>query len=213
MSEDKRFRKTPRQERSRSTVEAILEASARVIGAEGPANATTQQIAHLAGVSIGSLYQYFPGKEALFGALIERAIDDDLEAIRKAVDASSALSFVEGARLVLSRVLDLPMKRPRLYAWMIRYLPELGLLPASQRAVRESARETRRFLEIHKGALPPADLDAMALIVVGAVRGALEAVARERPELLENESFLDYMADLALGLLDRTAARAAGAKS
>ena len=213
MSGDKRFRKTPRQERSRSTVEALLEATARAIGAEGSANATTQQIAHIAGVSIGSLYQYFPGKEALFGALIERAIEEDLEAIRKAVDASRGLPFAEGARLVLARVLDLPMKRPRLYAWMIRYLPELGLLPSIQRAVRDGARETRRFLEIHKGDLPPADLDAMALLTVGAVRGALEAVARERPELLEEERLLDHMADLTLGLLDRTAARAAGAKS
>jgi len=62
-------RKPPRQERSRETVRAILEAAARVFEEQGVAGATTDRIAERAGVSIGSLYQYFPSKEAILATL------------------------------------------------------------------------------------------------------------------------------------------------
>jgi AcrR family transcriptional regulator len=62
-------RKQPRQERSRETVRAILEAAARVFAERGSEGATTDAIAARAGVSIGSLYQYFPSKQALLATL------------------------------------------------------------------------------------------------------------------------------------------------
>ena len=65
-------RKSASQKRSRLTVDALLEATTRVLVKEGYDKATTNRIAAVAGVSIGSLYQYFPGKEALVAAVIER---------------------------------------------------------------------------------------------------------------------------------------------
>src|SRR5262249_26768949 len=65
-------RKLPKQDRSRATVDAILEASVRVFLEDGFTAATTSRIAELAGVSIGSFYQYFSNKEALIQALGER---------------------------------------------------------------------------------------------------------------------------------------------
>ena len=65
-------RKRPRQARAAATVEAIIEASARILEAEGLAGFNTNAVAALAGVSIGSLYQYFPGKEAILAALARR---------------------------------------------------------------------------------------------------------------------------------------------
>ena len=65
-------RKTPRQARSTETVQAIIEGAARILERDGLGEFTTNAVAERAGVSIGSLYQYFPGKEALIGALIVR---------------------------------------------------------------------------------------------------------------------------------------------
>lgn len=65
-------RKVPRQARSVETVRAIVEATARILEQSGLGEFTTNAVAERAGVSIGSLYQYFPGKEALIGALIVR---------------------------------------------------------------------------------------------------------------------------------------------
>jgi AcrR family transcriptional regulator len=69
-----RARKQPRQARSRETVEALLEAAAQVFERHGYAAGTTNRIAARAGVSIGSLYQYFPSKDAILLALVERHV-------------------------------------------------------------------------------------------------------------------------------------------
>ncbi|MGL4279508.1 MAG: TetR/AcrR family transcriptional regulator [Albidovulum sp.] len=71
--EDRRKpRKTPRQGRSRATVEAILEAATRILEEEGLAGLTTNRTAERAGVSIGSLYQYYPSRDAILAELVRR---------------------------------------------------------------------------------------------------------------------------------------------
>ena len=83
------LRKSPRQKRAAATFEAIVEAAAHILRAEGAAALTTNAVAVRAGVSIGSLYQYFPNKQAIVRALIERAFKH-AEAIRPAVIDSDA---------------------------------------------------------------------------------------------------------------------------
>lgn len=70
-----RPRKKPVQKRSHVTVDAIIEAAARIFVKEGYASATTNRIAELAGVSVGSLYEYFPNKASLLAALIARQVE------------------------------------------------------------------------------------------------------------------------------------------
>jgi AcrR family transcriptional regulator len=65
-------RKSPRQERSRTTVDAILEAALDLLASRGHGATSTNAIARRAGVSVGSLYQYFPNKDAIVAALFER---------------------------------------------------------------------------------------------------------------------------------------------
>jgi AcrR family transcriptional regulator len=77
-------RKAPRQARSQATVEAILAAAARVLSRESLSGFNTNRVAEVAGVSVGSLYQYFPNKSALVAALIDRdhaVLADALEAM------------------------------------------------------------------------------------------------------------------------------------
>lgn len=65
-------RRTPRQPRSEATVEAILDAAFQLLEQGGPRALTTNHIAERAGVSVGTLYQYFRGKQAILGALAQR---------------------------------------------------------------------------------------------------------------------------------------------
>jgi AcrR family transcriptional regulator len=196
------FRRSPRQERSRSTVDAIFEAASRLLDSGGVEGATTGRIAHVAGVSIGSLYQYFPKKEALFGALTERAIETDLARVREAVDRARGMTLEDGTREVLRAGFVFALERPRLFCWMLRYLPELGLLPSVERMERDLIVETTRFLEDHRADLGEADPALLAIAGVGAVRGAIVTLARERPTFLEDgERVLDLATDLALGSL------------
>lgn len=84
-------RKRPRQQRSRHTVEAILSASEDVLLRSGLAGFNTNAVAQRAGVSIGSLYQFFPGKEAILATLVRNMRRDmlaDLVAAQKSVDTT-----------------------------------------------------------------------------------------------------------------------------
>ena len=79
-SGDTRARRVPRQERSRAIVEAILEAARRILTHDGLAALTTSRIADLAGVSVGSLYRYFPNKQAIVAAVLETLQDEESRA-------------------------------------------------------------------------------------------------------------------------------------
>jgi len=89
-------RKSPRQARSQATVEAILDAAARVLIERGYAATNTNLVAERAGVSVGSLYQYFPNKDALITALHDRHSRQMNKVIADAFERSTELDF-EGA--------------------------------------------------------------------------------------------------------------------
>ena len=86
-------RRRPNQRRARQTVDAILEAAIRVLKREGFGAITTNRIAEVAGVSIGSVYQYFPDKRAIFVALHQRHVEemDRLVGIKLVEHANSSL--------------------------------------------------------------------------------------------------------------------------
>src|ERR1700751_5265402 len=75
-------RKVASQKRSRATVDALVEATARILVREGFDKASTNRIAEVAGVSVGSLYQYFPSKEALVLAVVERHQQQIMQTVR-----------------------------------------------------------------------------------------------------------------------------------
>ncbi|NDC64692.1 MAG: TetR/AcrR family transcriptional regulator, partial [Planctomycetia bacterium] len=74
-------RKAPQQDRSRALVEWIVEGATRILAADGLAGLTTNRVAEVAGISIGSLYQYFPNKDAIVVAIIERAQRETVAAV------------------------------------------------------------------------------------------------------------------------------------
>ncbi|WP_418163190.1 TetR/AcrR family transcriptional regulator [Pantoea vagans] len=121
ISQRPRPRKMPRQGRSAETVRAIIEATARILEKGGLGAFTTNAVAEWAGVSIGSLYQYFPSKEALIGALIVRETSlliSECEAIVADAKGKEALQGVIASavnhqlrRPALARLLDLEEAR------------------------------------------------------------------------------------------------------
>ncbi len=102
-------RKIPRQKRSAETVEIIVEAAARILETKGLAAYTTNAVAERAGVSIGSLYQYFPNKDALTAALIERETGSLLSDV---ADASSEALCHEALRRMIKAAVTHQMRRP-----------------------------------------------------------------------------------------------------
>ena len=119
-----KLRRKPRQDRSEHTVAMLIEAAAQVLEADGLEGFNTNAVARRAGVSIGSLYQYFPGKDALTVALMRREnarFHDDSVAAFACVDGHDALTryiaaavHQQLARPRLARLLDIEEGRPEI---------------------------------------------------------------------------------------------------
>jgi AcrR family transcriptional regulator len=90
--------RAPKQERSRQTVEAVLEGVQRVLQRYGAGAITTNRVAEAAGVSIGSLYQYFPDKQAIFLALHDRHVDEVRHLMERTMSDCAVASFEELTR-------------------------------------------------------------------------------------------------------------------
>jgi AcrR family transcriptional regulator len=107
-------RKAPGQARSKETVNVILEASARILESEGLRGFNTNAVAAKAGVSIGSLYQYFPNKDAILLALINSFEDATREAILEAMRSGSGRPLKPRLRLFVRALVVMHYRRPRL---------------------------------------------------------------------------------------------------
>lgn len=110
-------RKAGRQSRARETVEAILQASAQIVAKQGLTRLNTNHIAEIAGVSIGSLYQYFPGKDAVLQALIEREFSRTVDALLEQIEAidPTRISLDQAIVQLVDLVLDGHVPRRPLY--------------------------------------------------------------------------------------------------
>ncbi|MFW6764747.1 TetR/AcrR family transcriptional regulator [Acinetobacter pittii] len=107
-------RKRPRQARSVATFEAILEAAARILESLGFAGFNTNAVAELAGVSIGSLYQYFPSKDALIVELIRRERTKLSNRIVEAIKQHEAAGLKEKLKLIIHAAVQHQLCRPQL---------------------------------------------------------------------------------------------------
>jgi len=99
-------RRTPSQERAQATVAAIKEAAGQLLVERGYARVSTNLIAARAGVSVGSLYQYFPGKEAVFSALVQDHVDGMKASTEEAIAtlADLRLPFATATRRVMTQM-------------------------------------------------------------------------------------------------------------
>jgi len=107
-------RKSPRQQRARATVEAIVEAAARILETAGPAGFNTNAVARRAGVSVGSLYQYFPGKQALVAELSRRNAEAALEGLARVATRTSGQPTLARLRAFVRFAIAQQAERPRL---------------------------------------------------------------------------------------------------
>ena len=197
-------RKIASQQRSRSTVDTILEATARVLTRDGYDRASTNKIAIAAGVSIGSLYQYFPSKEALVAALVERHTQELSNVVRKALIKVAGSPIEIATREFVVAAIDAHRVDPRLHRVLTEEVPRTGRLKDIEAVEQNACAAFREYLELHRSEVGVADLDVAAFIFVTTVEALTHAAVLRRPENLLGDrarAFVDEVTRLVLGYL------------
>jgi AcrR family transcriptional regulator len=179
-------RKSASQERSRLTVTTLVEATARVLVKEGYENASTNKIASTAGVSIGSLYQYFPSKEALVAAVIERHKQDMMQLFRESLAKAMSRPIEAAVRELVTVMIEAHRVDPRLHRVLVEEVPRAGRLEV-EAFDREACTLVRAYLETHRSELDVADLDMAAFICVATVESLTHAAVVHRPDALTDK--------------------------
>jgi AcrR family transcriptional regulator len=200
-------RKSASQERSRHTVNTILEATARVLMKEGYDRASTNKIAAVAGVSIGSVYQYFPSKEALVAAVSERHSHDVLQLMRNALVKVAARPIEVAAREFVSVAIDAHRVNPKLHRVLAEQVPRIGRLENVEAINQDVYALIRGYFDAHRDEIDVTDLDVAAFICVTAVDALTHAAVLRRPDVLTDEKaekFIDEVADLVVRYLRKS---------
>jgi AcrR family transcriptional regulator len=192
-------RKSATQKRSRVTVNALLEATARILIREGFDKASTNRIAEVAGVSVGSLYQYFPSKEALVAALIDRHNEEVMRAVRGELAEAVNLPIAQAVRKLVAVAIKAHRIDPKLHRVLAEQIPRVGRLEKAGTFNQQNYVLFAAFLERHRDEIRAIDLGLAAFVCVTTIEAlthtavlhrkivsdeAMEALAEEATRLV-----------------------------
>ena len=168
-------RRVPRQARSRALVDAILEATARVLTERGYVGTNTNLVAERAGVSVGSVYQYFPNKDSLITALHERHAAEMKAAMEEVLESSRARSLHETLAAIVHAWLAAHQLAPELHRVLEKEFPFFDAPRDQSPADLSIFQRIRQLLEDHRAEVVPQDLDLVAWVVLQTTESLIHA--------------------------------------
>jgi AcrR family transcriptional regulator len=184
-------RKRAVQDRSQHTVMAILEATIRVLGEVGAA-LTTTRVAEVAGVSVGTLYQYFPNREALINGVLADHLEHAIAAVERTVEAVRGLPLGEAAPRVVRAFLAAKSER----AEVSRVLHTVFELLDDRPIVKAAARRAELAVA---SLLAGADAQARAAVLCAALEGVVRAAIMDDPMRLSDPAWIENVVALTAG--------------
>jgi AcrR family transcriptional regulator len=197
-------RKEASQQRSRATVDALVEATARVLVREGFDKASTNRIAEVAGLSIGSLYQYFPSKEALVAAVIDRHNRETMQLVRRALAEVSPLPIDKAVRRLVAMAVKAHQVDPKLHRVLAEQIPKTGRLAEAGALNRQTFALFKSYLERHSKELRMPDVSVAAFVCVTSIEAVAHTAVLHHAETISGdkiETLIDETTRLIVGYL------------
>lgn len=196
-------RKSASQERSRLTVNALLEATARILIREGFDKASTNRIAEVAGVSVGSLYQYFPNKEALVAALIDRHNQEIMQVVRSELAEAITRPMPQAVRKLVAVAVKAHRIDPKLHRVLAEQIPRVGRLERVETFNRQNYALFRAYLESRRDEIRAVDLELAAFVCVTSIEALTHSAVLHQKIVSDQamEALVDETARLVVGYL------------
>jgi AcrR family transcriptional regulator len=165
------LRKSPKQERSKELVQAIYEATVRILPEVGPDNVTTKKIAEVAGISIGSLYQYFPNKESVLGAVMDVSSQIINSTLLKRFNEIPAMELDEAIQFAVDSAMDLMLTERRQLREVYRNVNELGRTQAMLSFRRVAVDQLASELNRRYPSIPKKECERISFLTVNCLMG------------------------------------------
>jgi AcrR family transcriptional regulator len=193
-------RKRPVQARSETTVAALFEASIQVLQAVGYRNFTTTRVAERAGVSIGTLYQYFPNRQALITSVIERYLDERISTIEQHCRELRAKTLDEIANGFVDAVIAAKWARIEVARALHEPLADVGGAELVRAAAARTAGAVAEVLHSCSDASFREE-DRLALLIVISCSSVLQTAITEQSPPLDRETLRAHLRAMICGYL------------
>jgi AcrR family transcriptional regulator len=197
-------RRRPLQARSKAMVERILDAAAQVLAHGGYAQMSTNRVAEVAGVSVGSLYRYFSDKDEIFETLRVRASEAILHDLTSAIAEAARRPAREGVRAVVAALVDALEEHGAVVGALVSEVPlgtQSNVLPEIERGLTTF---TRIYVARQLPDVAPKEMDARIYLAMGVTLNSCLRIALEKPTDLDRDHLVDLVVDmLVVGLSPR----------
>ena len=182
-------RKQASQERSRALVDTLVEATARILVKEGFDKASTNRIAEKAGVSVGSLYQYFPSKEALVAAVMERHNQQIMQVAYEALAEVKALPLEQGVPKLVAAAIKAHQVDPDLHRVLAEQVPRTGKLENIEVTNREGYALFKAYLQAHRDEFRAVNLELATFVCVTSIEALTHTAVLRHSDRLSDQEF------------------------
>jgi AcrR family transcriptional regulator len=182
-------------------VDAILDATARVLCTTGYDRASTNRIAMAAGVSVGSLYQYFPSKEALVAEIVKRHSKQMLEVFERDLLELAHLPIEDGVRAMLRRTFEAYAVDPALRRVVVDEVPQFDFFTRTRDFDAMLAEALKAYFRFHAHTIRPKNIDLAVKILMASVEAIAQAVVVDDAAMLQSDELVEEVSHLVLGYI------------
>ena len=199
------LRKQPNQSRSRALVDAVAQASLRILDEGGDEALTVARIAELSGAAVGSIYQYFPNKDAIVAMLYERVMDEESEQLLLMREKIVDLSLAQALREILANIIRVELRLFKLnQAFHLRYhnALHLGMWRGPYQSPAEFIEATwLPLLKIYENEITTTEPHLAAYLLGQGLRSVIRSMLEDIPEQLESTAALNSLVAMSMGCL------------
>jgi len=193
------LKRAPRQTRARQTVQRIVDATRELVLEVGVDGVTTNRVAERAGVNIGSLYQYFPNKQALLGALLQSYWNELSRLLNDLLEQIGDVSIEESTRLWATAAVARFRESDALMAELLRSQGQLASLPEGREFEHRMMDAMRRFLLRQRDRLRVPDLERAIYVAFAACNAVLTRHLLEPTPYYTDEEIIEELVQLMTG--------------